>query len=180
MVSMHKCDAGRYSHLKLGVENLHVQTVLLDLLHAHSFRLGFIALLVAESLNLVGLCQALDDLGFDVSRRCFLCAVRILWSHTTNGTTLQPGRRRHESCARPIRVARSALRVHHQPLVVLFSIVLFEILGCGPVDIVLGHRSQISPSIGFHNDQISRLDGESGALLHVKNIGARALEEDNI
>ena len=72
------------------------------------------------------------------------------------------------------------LRVHHEPLVLLFGIVLLQLLGCLPVNVIPCHCAQVGTTIGLHNHQVTGLDGKTSALLDIEDVGTRALEENDV
>lgn len=71
-------------------------------------------------------------------------------------------------------------RKHHEPLVVLFRVLLFELARFLEGDVRVLDRAQIGAPISLNNDKITSLYLETGVLLDVKYVGAVAFECDNI
>jgi hypothetical protein len=58
----------------------------------------------------------------------------------------------------------------------LLGVILLEILGRLPIDVVLGYGSEVSAAISFDNKKVAWSDRSAGSLLNVKHIGSGALE----
>lgn len=165
-------------HLEFRIQNLHVQSVLKDLLLANALRFGFIAFFVFQSLDLMVLCQSFDHFWFQIGMRGIVRTVVALRAHATYST------------ARP---TRNAVRVddigptistlerkHHQPFVVFFGIVLFVSSGIFPRDVGVLDGAKVGSSIGFDNDKVSDVNMQARPFLNVEDIRATALEVDYV
>lgn len=165
-------------HLEFGVKDLHIKTVLLNLLHANALGLRFIPLLLPQCMDLVALGQPLDELRLQLSGVGILHVMVARRSHAPDGAPLESVGRAHE--AAPFLHSSRILRVHHQPLVVLLAVVLLELLCRLPVDVVSHNRADIRSSVSFHDDEVARLDRQTRAFLDVEYIGARAFEVHDV
>ena len=73
-------------------------------------------------------------------------------------------------------VAMPLAREHHQPLVVICSMFIFQLTSRDPIDISVSHRSKIRTTIGFNNDQIPDLNIKAGSFLCIINFSPCCLE----
>ncbi|KAI6761316.1 hypothetical protein HG531_001869 [Fusarium graminearum] len=154
--------------------------MLLDLLHANTLSLGLLAFLVPQGVDLVALGEPLDELGSELSGVGLLRMVLAGRSHASNRASLKTGGRGKESSAGSFLRGSSTLGVHHEPLVLFFSVVFLEVLGGLPVDVVLSDGSQVSAAISLNYHQITRLDSETSALLNVEHISSSTLEQNDV
>ena len=160
-------------HLKLGIENLHVQPVLGNLLLANSLRLGFVSFFIPQGHDLMVLRQALDELGFDISR-CLLYAM-CMRTHSTRGTASG------ETCIGDVGTFELSLAgEHHKPLVMFLGILLLELASFLERDVCVLHSAQVRATVSFNNDKITSLDLEAGVFLEVEHVGTVALEGDDV
>ena len=71
-------------------------------------------------------------------------------------------------------------REHHQPLVMLFCILLLELTGLLQRNVGVLHGPKIRASISFNDYQIAWLHLKTRVFLDVKNIGAMTFESHNV
>ncbi|KAI6769912.1 hypothetical protein HG530_004541 [Fusarium avenaceum] len=154
--------------------------MLLNLLHTNALCLGLLAFLVPQGMHLMVLCKTFDELGSEFAGVGLLSMVLAGRSHASNRASLETGGRGKKTCTASLLCSSSTLGVHHQPLVLLFSIVLLEVLGSLPIDIVLSNSAEVSAAISLNDDKVSRLDGETSALLNVEDISSRTLKQHNV
>lgn len=154
--------------------------MILDFLHTDSFGLCLLALLVPQGLDLVALGKALDEFGPEFARTRLLHVVLVLRTHPSNGTPLKPRRRRKQASTRSFLGSSSTLRIHHEPLVLLLSVVLLQFFGSLPVDIITGDCPKIGATVSLDNDEVSRFDVEPSPLLDVEDVSSSTFEEYNV
>lgn len=157
-----------------------MQTVLLHLLHADSLRLGFVAFFVAQGLDFVGLSKPLDDFRLQFTSARLLHPMLRRWAHSSDSRALQPITTCHQTRARTVTRPHGTLTVHHQPLIVLLSILLLQLLRRRPIHIIMRHGSQVCPAVCLNDDEVPGFDGQPSAFLYVEDVGAGALEEDDV
>jgi hypothetical protein len=170
----------RHSHLEFCIKDFHVESVVLDLLHANSLGLCFLALLVPQGLDFVTLSEAFDEFGPEFACVRFLHVVLVLGAHSSDSTPLKAGRRGEQTTTATVLGGSSSLRIHHEPFVLLLCVMFLEVLGGLPVNIISGDGSKVGTTISLDDHKVSRLDVQSGALLNVKDIGPSAFEQNNV
>jgi hypothetical protein len=62
----------------------------------------------------------------------------------------------------------------------LLYIVLPELTGDRPVDILMRYRAQVGTTVCFNDDQVAFVDLETGAFLNIVELGSCSLECDEI
>ena len=174
-------EPGEYAHLKLRVENLHVQTVFNDLLQTDPLRLGFIAFFVAQTLDLVMLRETLDHLGLDLGRaRLMHATLSALRPHAADRAGAVVGEQSAMAHAGATALGLVGVtREEHQPFVVLLRELLLELLRLCPCDVSMCDGAEIGATIGFDDDHVALLDLKTGSLLDVEEFAPAALEGDH-
>ena len=170
-------------HLELGVQDLHLQPMLGDLLLADALGLGLVALLVPERLDLMVLRQTFDQLGPQLARRIDVlhAVVTARGAHAAHGASGGPAAVRWPAGIQAGTVAHlsAVAREHHEPLVVLLGVMLLQLFRPIPGDVGVDDGAQIGASIRLDDHHVPRFDLQAGALLHVEDLGPEALEGDD-
>lgn len=160
--------------LELGLQDLHVKVVLMDLLLAGTLRLGLVTLLVHEHANFVRSSHALDRLRLEVlvgvARRTRRRLVVV-----TSAVDLTIDSR--------VRVDGAGLVVlgeHHEPLVLLFAV-----LGKKSASFILGDagvldHAKVLAAISFDDDHVALRDDETSVVEKIEDANARALEGNDV
>lgn len=162
-------------HLELCVENFHIESVVCDFLLADAFRLSLVALLIAKGQDFMVLGKALDQLWLYFRRLRLVGPMSAGWVHPTDGTAMAETGAHYVGCA-----VLCLAREHHQTLVMLFRVLLFQFPCLLPGDIGMLDSSKVCSAVCFDDDEVAGIHLKTGVFLNIENIGAVTLEGNNI